>query len=49
MYEPNTCLTDSPTNNNLQTGLLKAFWNSYLSLFIYMDLLIDPAYVIDYS
>lgn len=30
MYEPNTCFSNSHTNNNLQTGLLKAFWNGYL-------------------
>lgn len=32
IYEPNTCFRNSHTNNNLQIGLLKAFWNSYLFL-----------------
>lgn len=32
IYEPNTCFSNSHTNNNLQIGLLKAFWNSYLFL-----------------
>lgn len=32
IYEPNTCFSNSHTNNNLQIGWLKALWNSYLFL-----------------
>lgn len=49
IYEPNTCFINSHTNNYLQTGLLKAFWNSYLSsLSITGHTNVDPACVIDY-